>query len=103
MKKPFPPKKAAGKKVFEYGGLEKYASKSAMMKHEKAEPKSKEMTTSRDSMSSTNSMDPKKKPTSSMSKPPKKEFGFGKTMKKATGLLKKVAKGPKKTGLNRYM
>jgi hypothetical protein len=114
MKKPFPPKKTTGKKVFEYGGLEKYASKSAMMKHEKAEPKSKEMaegksykvgtkTTSRDSMSSTNSMDPKKKPTSSMSKPPKKEFGFGKTMKKATGLLKKVAKGPKKTGLNRYM
>lgn len=115
MKKPFPPKKATGKKVFEYGGLEKYASKSAMMKHEKAEGKKKEMTegksykvgtktTSRDSMSSVNSMDPKKKPTSSMSKPPKKEFSLGKTLSKATGTIIKAVKGPKKIGLkNRFM
>jgi hypothetical protein len=110
MKKPFPPKKATGTKVFEYGGLEKYASKSKMMKHEKGEPKSKEMaegksykvgskpmTTSRDSMSSRNAMDPKKKPDSTMSKPPKESFSFGKPIKKATSAVKKAVKGPNST------
>lgn len=32
-------KKAATKKISEYGGMEKYASKKAEMKHEKAEGK----------------------------------------------------------------
>jgi hypothetical protein len=32
-------KKAATKKISEYGGMEKYASKPAMKKHEKAEGK----------------------------------------------------------------
>ena len=32
-------KKAVGKKISEYGGMEKYASKPAMKKHEKAEGK----------------------------------------------------------------
>ena len=40
MKKPI--KKAATKKMSEYGGMEKYASKGAMMKHEKAEGKKME-------------------------------------------------------------
>ena len=40
MKKPM--KKAATKKMSEYGGMEKYASKSAMMKHEKGESKKME-------------------------------------------------------------
>ena len=35
-------KKAAAKKISEYGGKEMYASKSAMMKHEKAEGKKME-------------------------------------------------------------
>jgi hypothetical protein len=108
MKKPFPPKKTTGPRVLEYGGLEKYASKSKMMKHEKGEPKSKEMaegksykvgtkTISRDSMSSTKSMDPKNKPTTSMSKSPKEGFSLGKTMKKATVDIKKAVKGPNST------
>jgi hypothetical protein len=114
MKKPFPPKKATGKKVFEYEGAMKSASE--MMKKEKRESKSKEMaegksykvgskpmSTSRDSMSSTKAMDPKKKPASTMSKPPKESFSLGKTLKKATSTIKKAVKGPKKTGLNRYM
>jgi len=37
MKKPI--KKAATKKISEYGGMEKYASKAAMKKHEKVEGK----------------------------------------------------------------
>ena len=37
MKKPI--KKAAAKKISEYGGMEKYASKKAEMKHEKKEGK----------------------------------------------------------------
>ena len=37
MKKPV--KKAVGKKISEYGGMEKYASKPAMKKHEKVEGK----------------------------------------------------------------
>jgi hypothetical protein len=37
MKKPI--KKAVGKKVSEYGGMEKYTSKKAEMKHEKKEGK----------------------------------------------------------------
>jgi hypothetical protein len=37
MKKPM--KKAATKKISEYGGMEKYASKKAEMKHEKSEGK----------------------------------------------------------------
>ena len=37
MKKPI--KKAATKKISEYGGMEKYASKKAEMKHEKKEGK----------------------------------------------------------------
>ncbi len=37
MKKPM--KKAATKKISEYGGMEKYASKKAEMKHEKKEGK----------------------------------------------------------------
>jgi hypothetical protein len=37
VKKPI--KKAAGKKVSEYGGMEKYTSKKAEMKHEKKEGK----------------------------------------------------------------
>jgi len=37
MKKPI--KKAAAKKISEYGGMEKYASKAAMKKHEKVEGK----------------------------------------------------------------
>jgi len=37
MKKPI--KKAAAKKISEYGGMEKYASKPAMKKHEKVEGK----------------------------------------------------------------
>jgi hypothetical protein len=37
MKKPV--KKAVGKKISEYGGMEKYTSKPAMKKHEKAEGK----------------------------------------------------------------
>lgn len=36
-------KKAAGKKVSEYGGLEMYASKKAEKKHEKMEGKKVEM------------------------------------------------------------
>ena len=36
-------KKAATKKVSEYGGMEKYASKKAEMKHEKKESKKVEM------------------------------------------------------------
>jgi hypothetical protein len=40
MKKPM--KKAATKKMSEYGGMEKYASKGAMMKHEKGEGKKME-------------------------------------------------------------
>ena len=42
MKKPMkkaPAKATAKKKISEYGGKEMYASKSAMMKHEKAEGK----------------------------------------------------------------
>jgi len=37
MKKPI--KKAAAKKISEYGGMEKYTSKKAEMKHEKKEGK----------------------------------------------------------------
>jgi hypothetical protein len=37
MKKPV--KKAVGKKISEYGGMEKYTSKKAEMKHEKKEGK----------------------------------------------------------------
>jgi hypothetical protein len=37
MKKPI--KKTATKKISEYGGMEKYASKPAMKKHEKVEGK----------------------------------------------------------------
>lgn len=37
MKKPI--KKAVGKKISEYGGMEKYTSKKAEMKHEKKEGK----------------------------------------------------------------
>ena len=37
MKKPI--KKAAAKKISEYGGMEKYTSKKAGMKHEKKEGK----------------------------------------------------------------
>jgi hypothetical protein len=37
MKKPI--KKAAAKKISEYGGMEKYTSKKAEMKHEKSEGK----------------------------------------------------------------
>jgi hypothetical protein len=40
MKKPI--KKAATKKISEYGGMEKYASKAAKMKHEKKEGKKME-------------------------------------------------------------
>lgn len=40
MKKPV--KKVATKKVSEYGGMETYPSKKAMMKHEKMESKSME-------------------------------------------------------------
>jgi len=40
MKKPV--KKAAAKKISEYGGMEKYSSKSAMKKHEKGESKKME-------------------------------------------------------------
>jgi len=40
MKKPM--KKAATKKMSEYGGMEKYATKGAMMKHEKGEGKKME-------------------------------------------------------------
>lgn len=36
------PAKKAGKKISEYGGMEKYASKKAMMAHEKKEPKAVE-------------------------------------------------------------
>ena len=36
-------KKATGKKVSEYGGMEMYGSKKAMMKHEKTEGKKMEM------------------------------------------------------------
>ena len=117
MKKPYPPTKKATsfvkegkpKKLTEYGGLEKYTSKSAMMKSEKAESKKKEMSegksykvgskpmsTPRDSMSSTNSMDPKKKPTSSMSKPPKKDFSLGKTIKKVAEKATEVVTGKPK-------
>ena len=41
MKKPMKkaPAKATAKKISEYGGKEMYASKSAMMKHEKGEGK----------------------------------------------------------------
>jgi hypothetical protein len=108
MKKPFPPKKATGKKVLEYGGLEKYASKSKMMKHEKGEPKSKEMaegksykigstpkSVPRDSMSSTSSTKP-------MTKTPKAGFSLGKTMKKATSAIKKAVEGPKKKKANPF-
>ena len=35
-------KKPAKKKMSEYGGMEKYASKKAMMAHEKKEPKAVE-------------------------------------------------------------
>ena len=45
MKKPMkkaPAKATAKKKISEYGGKEMYASKSAMMKHEKAEGKKME-------------------------------------------------------------
>jgi hypothetical protein len=38
-----PMKKAVGKKVSEYGGMEKYSSKKAEMKHEKKEGKAMEM------------------------------------------------------------
>ncbi len=41
MKKPM--KKAASKKMSEYGGMEMYGSKKAMMKHEKMEGKKMEM------------------------------------------------------------
>jgi len=36
-------KKAASKKMSEYGGMEMYGSKKAMMKHEKMEGKKMEM------------------------------------------------------------
>ena len=39
MKPKKPIKKAATKKISEYGGMEKYASKKAEMKHEKKEGK----------------------------------------------------------------
>ena len=43
MAKKVAPKKAAGKgMVSEYGGMEKYPSKKAMMAHEKKESKGKE-------------------------------------------------------------
>ena len=45
MKKPMkkaPAKAATKKAISEYGGMEKYASKSAMMKHEKGEGKKME-------------------------------------------------------------
>jgi hypothetical protein len=41
MKKPM--KKAASKKMSEYGGMEMYGNKKAMMKHEKMEGKKMEM------------------------------------------------------------
>lgn len=41
MKKPI--KKVTGKKVSEYGGMETYSSKKAMVKHEKMEGKKMEM------------------------------------------------------------
>ena len=41
MKKPI--KKAVGKKISEYGGMEKYTSKKAEMMHEKKEGKKVEM------------------------------------------------------------
>jgi len=47
MKKIMATKKTSGmgkNSVSEYGGMEKYPSKSAMMKHEKVESKKKEMT-----------------------------------------------------------
>jgi hypothetical protein len=46
MKKPVkkaPTKATAKKAISEYGGMEKYASKAAKMKHEKAEGKKVEM------------------------------------------------------------
>ena len=53
MKKPAPSKKMSGmgKSTKEYGGMEKYPSKSAMMKHEKKESMKTEMSEGKSSKS----------------------------------------------------
>lgn len=89
MKKPYPIKKATSaikdgkpKKLTEYGGLEKYTSKSAMMKHEKSEGKKKEMSEGK-SLKSKSPM----KMTSDSASMPKSKSGMG-----LKNTIKKVAK-----------
>ncbi|MEY4332365.1 MAG: hypothetical protein RLZZ196_1103 [Bacteroidota bacterium] len=111
MKKPYPVKKTSGlikKSITEYGGAESYPSKSAMMKHEKAEPKKKEMAEGKAYKTKVVNGLPKKVAADSMSskkstvKPPKEGFSLGKTMKKATSAIKKAVGGPKKKKSNPF-
>lgn len=96
MKKPYPPTKKATsfvkegkpKKLTEYGGLEKYTSKSAMMKSEKAESKKKEMSEGKPKPSKTTAKKPAMKfeskvvPKSKTAKPAMEEVK-GLTLKRA--------------------